>query len=64
MTEGERLLVNIKRNLTSRVKMGTEEIVKVGRKGKLVIETKLGRKHIQEEMLVLDLKKIFSLLDR
>ncbi|KAI5339805.1 hypothetical protein L3X38_019077 [Prunus dulcis] len=51
-TGDERLLVNIQRNLTSKVKMGTGEIVHVARKGTLVIETKLGRKHIQEVMLV------------
>lgn len=32
--------------------MGTREIVKVARKGTLVIETMLGRKHIQKVMLV------------
>ncbi|KAM2634779.1 hypothetical protein EV1_025215 [Malus domestica] len=42
MTGDERLLVNVQRGLTS----------KLGRKGTLVIETKLGRKHIQEVMLV------------
>nr|XP_017187781.2 uncharacterized protein LOC108173372 [Malus domestica] len=52
MTGDERLLINIQRNLTSRVKMGTGEIVQVAGKGTLVIETKLGRKHIQEVMLV------------
>ncbi|CAL8999643.1 unnamed protein product [Prunus brigantina] len=52
MTGDESLLVNIQRNLTSKVKMGIGEIVSVARKGTLVIETKLGRKHIQEVMLV------------
>ncbi|XP_016651518.1 PREDICTED: uncharacterized protein LOC107881689 [Prunus mume] len=52
MTGDERLLVNIQRNLTSKVKMGTGEIVPVAGKGTLVIDTKLGRKHIQEVMLV------------
>ncbi|XP_008227746.1 PREDICTED: uncharacterized protein LOC103327230 [Prunus mume] len=51
MTGDESLLVNIQRNLTSKVKMGTGEIVPVAGKGTLVIETKLGRKHIQEVML-------------
>ncbi|CAL2271955.1 unnamed protein product [Prunus armeniaca] len=46
ITGNERLLINIQRNLTSKVKMGTREIVQVARKGTLVIETKLGRKHI------------------
>ncbi|XP_020415636.1 uncharacterized protein LOC109948114 [Prunus persica] len=45
-TGDKRLLVNIQRNLTSKVKMGTGEIVQVAGKGTLVIETKLGRKHI------------------
>ncbi|CAL2259465.1 unnamed protein product [Prunus armeniaca] len=52
MTGDDKLLVNIQRNLTSKVKMGTGEIVQVAGKGTLVIETKLGRKHIQEVMLV------------
>ncbi|CAL2237102.1 unnamed protein product [Prunus armeniaca] len=52
MTGDESLLVNIKRNLTSKVKMGTGEIVPVVGKRTLVIENKLGRKHIQEVMLV------------
>ncbi|XP_070682342.1 uncharacterized protein [Malus domestica] len=52
MTGDERLLVNIQRNLTSKVKMGAGEIVQVAGKGTLVIDTKLGRKHIQEVMFV------------
>ncbi|KAI5336533.1 hypothetical protein L3X38_015801 [Prunus dulcis] len=52
MTCDESLLVNIQRNLTSKVKMGTGEIVPVAGKGTLVIRTKLGKKHIQEVMLV------------
>ncbi|CAL2246345.1 unnamed protein product [Prunus armeniaca] len=61
MTGDERLLVNIQRNLTSKVKMETREIVPVVRKGTLVIETKLGRKHIQEVMLVPGLEEnLFS----
>ncbi|KAI5333503.1 hypothetical protein L3X38_023634 [Prunus dulcis] len=52
MTGDEGLLVNIRRNLSSKVKMGTGEIVLVAGKGTLVIKTKLGKKHIQEVMLV------------
>ncbi|CAL2240562.1 unnamed protein product [Prunus armeniaca] len=52
MTGDEGLLVNIQRNLTSKVKMGTGEVVPVAGKGTLVIKTKLGKKHIQEVMLV------------
>ncbi|BBG96571.1 transposable element gene [Prunus dulcis] len=52
MTGDEGLLVNIQRNLSSKVKMGTGEIVPVAGKGTLVIKTKLGKKHIQEVMLV------------
>ncbi|CAL8992316.1 unnamed protein product [Prunus brigantina] len=47
MIGDEGLLVNIQRNLTSKVKMGTREVVPT-----LVIKTKLGSKHIQEVMLV------------
>ncbi|CAL8152285.1 unnamed protein product [Prunus armeniaca] len=52
MTGDEGLLVNIQRNLTSKVKMGIGEVVPVAGKGTLVIKTKLGKKHIQEVMLV------------
>ncbi|KAB2634886.1 triacylglycerol lipase SDP1 [Pyrus ussuriensis x Pyrus communis] len=57
ITGDERLLVNIQRNLTSKVKMGTGEIVQVAGKRTLVIETKLRRKHIQKVMLVLGLEE-------
>ncbi|CAL9020481.1 unnamed protein product [Prunus brigantina] len=52
MTGDEGLLVNIQRDLTSKVKMGTGEVVPVAGKGTLVIKTKLGKKHIHEVMLV------------
>ncbi|KAI5354607.1 hypothetical protein L3X38_007502 [Prunus dulcis] len=52
MTGYERLLIDIRRDVTSKVKMGTGETVQVAGKGTLVIETKTGRKHIQEVMLV------------
>ncbi|CAL9017123.1 unnamed protein product [Prunus brigantina] len=48
MTGDEGLLVNIQRNLSSKVKMGTGEVVPVAGKGTLVIKTKLGKKHIHE----------------
>lgn len=43
----ERLLINVQIDLSSKVKMGTREIISVPGKGTLVIETKLGMKHIQ-----------------
>ncbi|CAL2228056.1 unnamed protein product [Prunus armeniaca] len=52
MIGDEGLLVNIQRNLTFKVKMGTGEVVPVAGKGTLVIKTKLGKKHIQEVMFV------------
>ncbi|CAL9003906.1 unnamed protein product [Prunus brigantina] len=52
MTGDEGLLIDIRRDVTSKVKMGTGETVQVAGKGTLVIETKTGRKHIQEVMLV------------
>ncbi|KAM2363376.1 hypothetical protein ACFX1X_002443 [Malus domestica] len=52
MTGNESLLVNVSRNLNAKVKMGTGEVVSVAGIGILVIETKMGRKHIQEVMLV------------
>lgn len=39
------LLINVKRNLTSKVKMGIGDIVKVARRGTLLIETKLHKKN-------------------
>ncbi|KAI5341771.1 hypothetical protein L3X38_009646 [Prunus dulcis] len=52
MTGDERLLVDIRRDVNSKVKMGTVETVQVAGKGTLVIDTKAGRKHIQEVMLL------------
>ncbi|KAI5347590.1 hypothetical protein L3X38_000477 [Prunus dulcis] len=52
MTGDERLLVDIRRDANSKVKMGTGETVQVAGKGTLVIDTIAGRKHIQEVMLV------------
>ncbi|KAI5336669.1 hypothetical protein L3X38_015937 [Prunus dulcis] len=57
MTGNEGLLVDIQRNLNSKVKMGTGEVVPVAGKGTLVIKTKLGKKHIQEVMLVPSLEE-------
>ena len=57
MTGDERLLVDIRRDVNSKVKMGTGETVQVAGKGTLVIDTKAGRKHIQEVMLVLGLEE-------
>ncbi|CAL8161243.1 unnamed protein product [Prunus armeniaca] len=57
MTGDEGLLVNIQRDLTSKVKMGTGEVVPVAGKRTLVIKTKLGKKHIHEVMLVPGLKE-------
>ncbi|CAL2267030.1 unnamed protein product [Prunus armeniaca] len=59
MTGDEGLLVNIKRDLASKVKMGTGEVVPVAGKGTLVIKTKLGKKHIHEVMLVPGLEENF-----
>lgn len=47
MKGDERLLINVQIDLSSKVKMGIREIVSVAGKGTLVIETKLGMKHIQ-----------------
>ncbi|CAL9002440.1 unnamed protein product [Prunus brigantina] len=57
MTGDEGLLVNIQRDLASKVKMGTGEVVPVAGKGTLVIKTKLGKKHIHDVMLVPSLKE-------
>ncbi|XP_034203559.1 uncharacterized protein LOC117634012 [Prunus dulcis] len=57
MTGREDLLVDIDRNVTAKVEMGTGQLVEVTGKGSLVVETKMGKKYIKEVMLVLGLKE-------
>ncbi|KAI5352878.1 hypothetical protein L3X38_005770 [Prunus dulcis] len=57
MTGKEDLLVDIDRNVTAKVEMGTGQLVEVTGKGTLVVETKAGKRHIKEIMLVPGLKE-------
>ncbi|CAN6723497.1 unnamed protein product [Malus baccata var. baccata] len=57
MTGREDLLVDIDRNVTAKVEMGTGQLVDVTGKGSLVVETKLGKRYIKEVMLVPGLKE-------
>ncbi|KAM0969390.1 hypothetical protein COP2_018032 [Malus domestica] len=52
MTAHESLLTNIDTTFTGKVKMGNGDIVKATGRGTLIIETKKGRRHIEEVMLV------------
>ncbi|KAM1349745.1 hypothetical protein ACFX2F_003784 [Malus domestica] len=52
MTAHESLLSDIDTTYTGKVKMGNGNIVKATGKGTLIIETKRGRRHIKEVMLV------------
>ncbi|CAL8090833.1 unnamed protein product [Prunus armeniaca] len=57
MTGREDLLVDINKNVTTKVEMGTGQLVEVTGKGSLVVETKMGKKYIKEVMLVPGLKE-------
>ena len=52
MTAQESLLINIDREFTGKVKMGNGQLVSATGRGTLVIDTKQGRRHIKEVMLV------------
>ncbi|KAI5324656.1 hypothetical protein L3X38_033729 [Prunus dulcis] len=51
MTGREDLLVDIDRNVSAKVEMGTRQLVEVTGKGNLVVETKVGKNYIKEVML-------------
>ncbi|KAI5321249.1 hypothetical protein L3X38_030320 [Prunus dulcis] len=57
MTGREDLLIDIDRNVTAKVAMGTGQLVDVIGKGSLMVETKMGRKYIKEVLLVSGLKE-------
>ncbi|KAM2071312.1 hypothetical protein ACFX1X_040277 [Malus domestica] len=57
MTGREDLLVDIDKNVTAKVEIGTGQLVDVTGKGSLVVETKLGKRYIREVMLVPGLKE-------
>ncbi|CAL9001533.1 unnamed protein product [Prunus brigantina] len=59
MTGMEDLLVDIDKNVTTKVEMGTGQLVEVIGKGNLVVETKIGKRYIKEVMLVPGLKENF-----
>ncbi|CAL2255491.1 unnamed protein product [Prunus armeniaca] len=52
MTSNASLLVNIDTKVTTKVKMGTRDLVQATWKGTLVIDTKAGPRYIKEVMLV------------
>ncbi|KAI5325092.1 hypothetical protein L3X38_034166 [Prunus dulcis] len=57
MTGKEDLLVDIDKNWTAKVKMGTGQPFEVTGKGNMVVETKIGKRYIKEVMLVPGLKE-------
>ncbi|BBG99019.1 BURP domain-containing protein, partial [Prunus dulcis] len=57
MTGREDVLIDIDRNVTAKVAMGTGQLVDVIGKGSLMVETKMGRKYIKEVLLVYGLKE-------
>ncbi|CAL8990799.1 unnamed protein product [Prunus brigantina] len=57
MTGREDVLIDIDRNVTAKVAMGTGQLVDVIGKGSLMVETKMGRKYIKEVLLVSGLKE-------
>ncbi|KAM1467382.1 hypothetical protein ACFX2I_032492 [Malus domestica] len=57
MTGMEDLLVDIDKNVTAKVEIGTRHLVDVTGKGSLVVETKIGKRYIKEVMLVPGLKE-------
>ncbi|KAB2610770.1 hypothetical protein D8674_018802 [Pyrus ussuriensis x Pyrus communis] len=52
MTSHESLLIEVNRNMTAKVKMGTGDLVQAVGKGTLVINTIHGKRYIKEVMLV------------
>ncbi|CAL2241192.1 unnamed protein product [Prunus armeniaca] len=52
MTSQESLLINLDRSVTCKVKMGTGDLVQATGKGTLVVETRKGRRYINEVLLV------------
>ncbi|XP_068331565.1 uncharacterized protein [Pyrus communis] len=57
MTGREDVLVDIDRSITTKVEMGTGQLVDVIGKGSLMVDSKMGMRYIQEVMLVLGLKE-------
>ncbi|KAI5343130.1 hypothetical protein L3X38_011006 [Prunus dulcis] len=52
MTSQESLLINLDKSVTCKVKMGTGDLVQATGKGTLVVETRKGRRYINEVLLV------------
>ncbi|XP_016647150.1 PREDICTED: uncharacterized protein LOC107880366 [Prunus mume] len=52
MTSQESLLINLDRSVTCKVKMGTSDLVQATGKGILVVETRKGRRYINEVLSV------------
>ncbi|BFG28891.1 hypothetical protein CerSpe_151650 [Prunus speciosa] len=52
MTSQQSLLINLDMSVTCKVKMGTGDLVQATGKGTLVVETRKGRRYINEVLLV------------
>ncbi|CAL9004444.1 unnamed protein product, partial [Prunus brigantina] len=57
MTGREDVLVDVDKNITAKVAMGTRQLVDVVGKGNLVVDTKMGRRYVKENLLVAGLKE-------
>ncbi|KAB2626788.1 retrovirus-related Pol polyprotein from transposon TNT 1-94 [Pyrus ussuriensis x Pyrus communis] len=57
MTFQESLLLNLDSSVTCKVKMGTGNLEQATRKGTLIVDTKHGKRYINEVMLVLGLNE-------
>ncbi|CAL8092091.1 unnamed protein product [Prunus armeniaca] len=57
MTGREDVLVDVDKNITVKVTMGTGQLVDVVGKGNLVVDTKMGRRYVKEVLLVAGLKE-------
>lgn len=52
MTSYESLLIDVNKNVSAKVKIGTGDLVQAAGKGNLVIETNNGKRYIKEVMIV------------
>ncbi|KAI5342683.1 hypothetical protein L3X38_010559 [Prunus dulcis] len=53
----EDVLIDVDRNITTKVAMGTGQLVDVVGKGNLVVDTKMGRRYVKEVLFVAGLKE-------
>ncbi|CAL8135751.1 unnamed protein product [Prunus armeniaca] len=57
MTGREDVLVDVDKNITAKLAMGTGQLVDVVGKGNLVVDTKMGIRYVKEVLLVVGLKE-------